>query len=359
MGQSALAAAYASGRVQWGWDGWLVAMTLSAGLLTAASAVPGVRGARHAGVLVARLPWLARRPRRQARLGAMAVTRPLAELPQARTALPSTLEVYVALLRRAHARQGAALQWTPLIIVAVVAAVRRPDPDLLAALAVVFPVLGCLLMIDRVFDVRANRRDHVAERAADALGMALALGQEPGRGAGRATVPARLTRHTGRLCRALEREASGRHQRAAAAMTDRLVAQIRYSTDQGLAAVDDDERAREREHLVLVLASVLQRHTRRGPDDVLPVDAELIDDAAVAAMAPRPRDGLGWVLVGGLSVLVAACGLAWLAAWLGVPDLVQPVVPVGAMALGCHVLERCRIPVLSFAKPSSGDGPSG
>lgn len=182
-------------------------MALSAGISAAIGVFFGVVGERDAGALVASLPWLSRRPHRRTLGAALAVAEPLTRWETPRTALPSADEVGAALLRRLRARQGAALQWTPLIALAAVAASAHPDPDLLIALAAVFPLLGCVLLIDRAFDIRSNRRDHVAERAADALAMVLALDRDHSKAPAGHTAAARLPHHCRRLRRVLRRAA--------------------------------------------------------------------------------------------------------------------------------------------------------
>jgi hypothetical protein len=332
----------------------LVAIVASAGLLAATSVIFGAMGVRNAGILVARLPWLPRRPSRHAHAAALAVTTPLAKLKNVQVALPKTEQVCAALRRRAQARQGATLRWTPVVILAMVAAVTRPDPDLLVALVVVFPVLGCLLAVDRTFDVRSNRRDHIAERAADALGMALALGHRGSAGA-RHNAPARLPYHARRLCRALKR---ADRRGAMPATTRRLVAQIRYSTDRTLAAESDEERTREREHLVLVLASVLAFHTKSRFANSLPIDPALIDDSAVAAIAASPRDGARFVVGGGLAVLFLVCVISYGAARLPLPADAQHFVAPSIAAMGGYYLRSRRIPVVPGTMSSSPNGGS-
>ncbi|WP_194894170.1 hypothetical protein [Catenulispora pinisilvae] len=356
MGQSAVTAtAIAEVTTRWQWDGVLVAMAASAGLLAATSVAFGAMGVRNAGILVARLPWLPRRPSRQAHAAAVAVTKPLAELKNVQVGLPKKEQVCAALRRRSQARQGATLRWAPVVVLAVVAAVIRPDPDLLVALVVVFPVLGCILSVDRAFDVRSNRRDHIAERAADALGMALALVRHRGSAGARHNAPARLPYHARRLCRALER-AGGRG--ATSAMTRRLVAQIRYSTDRALAAESDEERRRERKHLVLVLASVLAFHTKSRFVHSLPVDPALIDDSAVAAIASSPRDGARFVVGGGLAVLFSVCAISYAAAQLPLPADALHFIAPSIAALGGYCLRRRRIPVVPGTAPSPPNGGS-
>lgn len=242
-----------------------------------------------------------------------------------------------------------------MVVLAALAAVHRPDPDLLVALTVVFPGLGCLLVADRAFDIRSNRRDHIVERAAHTLGLVRALEHGQSKAPARHTAAARLPIAIRRLCRELKREAG----RDTTPTTRRLTAQLRYSARQALGASASEERERERERLKLVLASVLACHSGRGAAGGLPVDPKVIDEAAVAAMTPGPRDGAGWVVGGGLMVLFCVCAFSYLAALARVPADAQHLVAPTIAVLGGYWLRSRRITEAGAAAPSSPGSESG